>query len=400
MTAAPVTFPARAARPVELEQQKPAPGLAEPQWPQPLPLAELAGMEVPAREYRVGNIMALGTVGLVTGHGGAGKTQMGLHLACCLTLERPFFGFDVRRSKVAFVSAEDDARELHYRLALQARHLGVSLAELAGGLFAYDLSGADSMLLADGGDGRCEPTAAYWLLTEEIEQRAIDVLILDNLMALFAGNVNDPAYVTRAMALLGRLVPAGGNVVVHAHVDKMTARAGHSSQAYSGTAAWHNRARWRWFLYAPNAGADAEPGEEPEGDDGRRILEVQKNNAGPAGARVALRLVEGAMLPDGVQDGLIASIRRDKERRDVLAAVREADARGIPVPTAETNRNTAYEALETMPSYPDDLRGRTGKRRLFRLLRQLRADSELEVREFPGRGRHMREGYCPARIEK
>ena len=47
-----------------------------------------------------------------------------------------------------------------------------------------------------------------------------------------AGNINDPAYATQALSWLMRLVPPGGNVIVLAHVDKATARAGYGRQAY------------------------------------------------------------------------------------------------------------------------------------------------------------------------
>jgi len=70
------------------------------------------------------------------------------------------------------------------------------------------------------------------------------------------------------------------------------------------------------------------------------------------------------------------------------------------MPTATTNRSTAYEALEAMPSFPKALRGKAGKQRLFRLLMQLRADGEIAICGFSSSGRHRREGYCLARIEK
>ncbi len=120
---------------------------------------------------------------------------------------------------------------------------------------------------------------------------------------------------------------------------------------------------------------------------------MQKNNAGPSGARYPLRLIEGVLVADGGDDSIVASIARGNERKSVLAAMREANERGIPVPTARTNRDTAYEALELMPSYPQALKGKRGKQRLFRLLRELRADRTVETCEFRGAGRHRREGY-------
>lgn len=236
------------------------------------------------------------------------------------------------------------------------------------------------------------PTRRYAWLKREIERLGATVVILDNRATLFDGDANVPGTATHALALLHDLAPPGGNVIVLAHVDKATARNGYSREGYSGTAAWHNRARWRWLLFQPNAQEDADAGEEPMMDDGRRILEVQKNNAGPVGARFALRIVGGAIIGDGVT-GVVASIARDNERKAVLAAVRDAMQRKVDVPSNTGGPSTAYQALETMPSYPKDLRGRQGKKRLFRLLHQLRTDNVLEEVEFLGSGRHKRKGY-------
>ena len=362
--------------------------------PEPLNLAALAREPVPEREYRVGRIMATGTVGEWTGHGGAGKTQCAIHLGVCLATQLQFFGEPTRLSRVGFVSGEDDARELHRRLAQQAGKLDVALAELADRLFVYDLTEADPTLLVVT-DKRVTPTSRYNWLKREIERRCIDVVILDNRATLFDGDVNVPGTATRAIALFGELAPAGGNVIILAHVDKATARAGYAREAYSGTAAWHNRARWRWYLHQPNAEEDALPGEGTAAvDDSRRILEVQKNNAGPTGARFPLRLTDGAIVADGIGGGMVASIERANERKSVLAAMQEAASRCIDVPAAESGSSTSYQALEVLPSFPASLHGKNGRTRLFRLLRQMRADGDIKTCRFSGGGRHRRDGYC------
>jgi hypothetical protein len=144
--------------------------------------------------------------------------------------------------------------------------------------------------------------------------------------------------------------------------------------------------------------ADASDADEPRSDDGVRVLELVKNNYGPRGAQILLRLDAERHVLIGTAnatsgDDIVSSIARNNERKAVLAAVGEALARSIAIPTATTNASTAYEALECLPAYPASLRGKTGKARLFRLLRQLRADGELEVSEFRGSGRHRRECY-------
>jgi KaiC/GvpD/RAD55 family RecA-like ATPase len=360
----------------------------------------MAAAPVPERHFRVGRIMPIGAPGLWTGHGGAGKTQTALHLAICLALERPFFGEDVAGARVAYVSTEDDAADLHYRMAQQVRVLGASLADLDGRLFLYDLTATDPVLVTSSGDG-IAPTPRYAALRKDLRQRGAEVVFLDNFATLCAVDLIRPAHATQAIALCAQLVPKDGNAVLIAHVDKATAKAGHSREAYSGTAAFHNRARWRWYLFAPNRDEDAEQGEEAEGDDGRRVLEVQKVNAGRSGARIPLRILDnGAIGPDGVDDGIIASIARRNERQAVLASIGEADARAIPVPAARSGLSTAYDVLPAMPSFPPALRGKAGKRRLLTLLMQMRADGEIVVREGTSSGRHKREFLFPARVSE
>ena len=365
-----------------------------PSYPNALDFTALAQTAPPARVWRVDRNMAAGVVSLWTGHGGAGKTQGALHLAICVALGLPFFGRDVIRARVAFVATEDDADELHYRILQQARTIGVTLDDLAGHLFVYAL-GEDESLFTIGADRQVAATPLFAWLRAEFKAAGIEVAVLDNATTLFAIDLIRPGDVSKCIAKSKRLVAPGGNVVVLAHVDKATAKAGYSTEAYSGTAAWHNRPRCRWYMYAPNTGEDADEGDDTAADNGERLLEVQKNNAGRVGDRFALRISQdsGAVVLAAPVDGIVASIQRGNERKAVLAAVAEAAERGINVPAAETNRATAYEALEAMPSYPEALRGRRGKARLFYLLRQMRADREIEGCEFQGSGRHRREGY-------
>lgn len=357
-----------------------------------LDLRAMASTAVPPREYRVGRIMATGTIGEWSGHGGAGKTQCALHLAICLATGLQFFGEPTKPSRVAFVSAEDDANELHRRLAAQATLLNVNLADLDGELFVYDLTTVDDPALVTAGpDRQLMTTKRYSWLRGELERRGVTVLILDNRSVLYDGEINMPGAAARVLGMLNALVPAGGNVILLSHVDKATARGGYSPEAYSGTAGWHNRARWRWYLFTSKD--EPQLGELPEPDDGRRILEVQKNNAGPTGARFPLQLVDGRIQADGIHGGIVASIERSNERKALLKAIGEAIEREIHVPTAESGLSTAHEALEAMPSFPAAFRGRSGRQRLFKSLRQLRADRVLTVGEFKGAGRHFRGEY-------
>jgi hypothetical protein len=367
----------------------------------PLDLAEMADMAVPERKFRVGRIMPMGTPGVFTGHGGAGKTQTALHLAMCIALGRDFFGEPVEQAPVGFIGAEDDAQDMHYRVAQQAAILGVTLGELADRLFLYDLTGTDGVLVTSIADGSVVTTARYAALRAELRRHEVGVVFLDNFATLCAVDLIRPAHATQAIALCGQLVPQGGNAVLIAHVDKATAKAGHSREAYSGTAAFHNRARWRWYLFAPNRHEDEDAGEEAQGDDGRRILEVQKVNAGRSGARIPLRILDnGAIGPDGVDDGIVASIAKRSEREAVLRCFADAAERHMTVPAVRCGPATAYETLSAMPNYPAALKGKAGKRRLLGLLTAMQADGEIEARECRDGRRHLRLFLFAARVSQ
>jgi hypothetical protein len=369
-----------------------------------LDVAKLAATDAPAPDPRIERMAFCNTPGFFGAHGGTGKTQIGLAATIALAAGTSFFGQRVKPCAAAFVSTEEDETELHRRIAAQCHAMGVDLAALAGRAFFYDYTAGDPMLVTLD-RGTAAPTARYLELRRDLRRHGVEFVTVDNFANVCPVDVIKPREITAAIALLGELAPRGGNALILGHVDKATAKAGYSSEGYTGAAPFNNRPRYRWFAYRPNADDDADPGgdQAPE-DDGRRVIEVQKLNGGRAGLRIPLRIVtadgprQGAIVLDGDNGGMVESIARRNELGAVLAAVREAEARGIPIPTATTNRSTAYEAIEAMPSYPSDLRGKRGKVRLFGLLRRLRADGALTVAEFRTAGRKGREGYRSAPI--
>ena len=77
----------------------------------------LDGKEVPARNWLVPGLIPSGTVTLLTGDGGTGKSLLALQLATACALGKPWLGKTVAGDRALFVSAEDDEDELHRRLA-------------------------------------------------------------------------------------------------------------------------------------------------------------------------------------------------------------------------------------------------------------------------------------------
>jgi RecA-family ATPase len=363
--------------------------------PFPLDLKALANAPAPERRFRVGKIMPIGVPGLFAGHGGAGKTQLALHLAICIALERPFFGEVVQGGTVAMVSTEDDQDDLHYRLEQQVRTLGASIEDLAGRLWLYDLTRTDPLVLVTDASGKVTATPLYAKLREEFRRHQVDVAILDNFATMCAVDLISPGDVTAGIAELARILPSpDGNLIVLSHVNKVTAIDGYSPEAYTGTAAFNNRMRWRWAIM-PLDGKQSRREDDAEGPaegaaraDPRRILEVQKINAGRVGARIALRFTDaGAIIQDGVDDGISARILRGREREGVLEAMRDAARCSMHVPAARTGPLTSHHVLAKMPNYPETL----GRKALFDLLLKLEAAGEIEHYSYRNHGRKVKD---------
>jgi RecA-family ATPase len=250
----------------------------------------------------------------------------------------------VQRRRVAFVSLEDPKDVINWRLVRVCVWLGVDMASLAGQLVVLDGSSSESALMVDTRDG-ASFTTVYFELKRRLSGRSI---IVDGASDAFAANENDRSAVRRFVRGLRRLVGPDDFLLLLAHVDKATARAADTSQGYSGSTAWSNSARARWYLRA-----------EPDSED--LLLEVQKANHLPAGAKLRLSWNTQAhvFVADLVQPTtkLERELAESDERDGILAAFRSCAEAGIPVPAAMQGPRTAYHVLSLRPEFPVSLAG-------------------------------------------
>ena len=173
----------------------------------------------------------------VFGHGGAGKSQIELLRAVSVAAGLPFCGLDVARRRVLFLSCEDRADILHWRLTRICSHLGVDLAGLRGWLEIIDLVGRDSILFAPDLRAGAALKASYGLLDARMREYGSEVLIIDGITDTFGGNENSRGEVKHFVNALLALIPADtGALVLVGHVNKATA-GGASGEGYSGSTA-------------------------------------------------------------------------------------------------------------------------------------------------------------------
>jgi len=370
---------------------RPGIDLSARDWPAALDLEALAEREPELPRFIIADWLPVGYATLLAGHGGIGKSAIALHLAVCVAAGVPFFGLEVSRRRVLYLSCEDREPILHWRLSRICWNLGLDLARLRGWLEILDLVGHDSILFQPERQTGNALTAAYGALDERMRKYQTELLIADGISDLYGGNENDRGMVKRFVNHLIALIPGDtGAVLFLGHVPKLGSTSGTNSPGYSGSTGWHNSVRGRWYLYP----------ETTQGDDGERtgdlILDLQKNNFGRTDQSMRFSWDDDAHLFIGQQiaeQSHFDRTQRDKAERESILAALKACAASVPplvVPAAMTGPRTAYNTLSLRPEFPDSLRaGRPAKRRFWRQIESLRQMHAIEECAYRRANRHM-----------
>lgn len=354
------------------EGEEPAP------WPAPLDLESLAAREPERPKFILHDWMPCGYATLLAGHGGVGKSGIALHLAVCIAAGVPFFGQELERRRVLYLSCEDREGVLHWRLRRICSHLGLDLATLRGWLDVLDLVGLDTVLWERDPRTGYTVTPSFGRLGDRVKEQQTELLVVDGISDTFAGNENVRTEVKRYVnALVSLIDPERGAVLLVGHIAKLSAATASTSEGYSGSTAWHNSVRARWYLYPETV--QAEDGGRPERT-GELLLELQKSNLGRTDQEMSFAWDDAAHLFLGrrieAPGALERGIRDRVEREGIEAAFRACAAATPPisVPAATTGPRTAYHVLSVQKNFPDSLRKKKqDSKRFRRLIEEMRA---------------------------
>lgn len=275
--------------------------------------SDLAGKPVPPRDWLVPDLIPSGTVTLLTGDGGTGKSLVAIQLAVACAAGKPWLGRKAASGQALFISAEDDEDELHRRLQDVAQAEDVEFSSLDQ-LTIRSLAGEDALLASlEPRSGTLRRSSLY----NEIDAFLIDlkpvVLVLDTLADLFPGNENDRAQARQFVGLLRRLAMRHQCAVVllsHPSLSGMQ-----SGSGTSGSTGWRNSVRSQLYLHRVMHGD-----EEPNPD--ARVLETMKANYGPTGQELALMWREGVFVADEGETGLDRMAKQSRADRVFLKLLR------------------------------------------------------------------------------
>ena len=233
--------------------------------------------------------LGMGHATIVAGRGGVGKTLLAQTLAAALAIGQDYIAAVPTARRVLLWACEDDTTELWRRQINIARYFGVPLAAFAENLFIIPRVGEDNAVMASD-FGKAMWTPAYGLLSEAVNDLRADVLMVDNVGQSFAGNENSRADVSRFVNGFAG-IRAGLSTLLLAHPAKA------NGSEFSGSSAWENVVRSRWFLGKKLPDDQADPDEDRDEDDAARYLCRRKANYSDEDF-VTFTYTDGVLVPD------------------------------------------------------------------------------------------------------
>jgi RecA-family ATPase len=277
--------------------------------------------------------------------------------------------------KTLFFSAEDGRDTIRRRIAAICRADQLDPVEIDKNLIVLDATDASCLFEETSSNGvkQGKETKTYDKLKQFINDEGIRFLIVDNASDTFGANPIDRQSVTQFIRALTRLVrDAGGAVLLLAHVNKMTSKAGKNqtdTEGYADSAAWHNASRSRLFLNTTS--------------EGNLTLEHQKNNLG-----IKQPVLNIAFRDDGSSFHVIGEEQLQKAKAEkaanlklsqspLLKLIHEYYVRGEWISPKENSHTCHTHAkLSKEKSYPFKS-DKTGKADCFTVLRECEREGLL-----------------------
>jgi RecA-family ATPase len=259
---------------------------------QALPFIDMSaweGVPIPQRQWAVHDRIPLRQPTLLSGEGAAGKTLLLLQQSVAHVLGRDWLGTMPEPGPAIYVGAEDEADELHRRIADIARHYNSSISEIKGHLHLLSMAGEDAVLGRPDRNGIIQATPLFDRLMEAACDIRPKIIGLDTSSDVYAGEENNRSQVRQFVGLLRRLAIQSNSAVEMCSHPSLTGI--NSGSGLSGSTGWHNSVRARMYLLP----AATEKGDEPDPE--LRELQFLKNSYGPKAQKILLRWKDGVFVP-------------------------------------------------------------------------------------------------------
>jgi len=295
-----------------------------------LDFRRLALQKAPEQSWFRNGWLHSGTT-LLAGAGGEGKSTLVQHEPTCGALGRPYFAAECEPYRSLVWNCEDEHDDMWRRQERICEHERIGMPELDGKLHLVSRYGCENALMAE-----VQRTLVSTSLFEELRQQVndlmIDVLWLDNVAHMFLGSHDDRTQVTQFINLLNGLVRGRSfGVVLVAHVSRAL------GSEFSGSVAWENAARMRWYFGSKLPDTQRDDADEAPSLETRFIAKRKSNYSARDVVRMTMR--NGLLVPDappGHVGGLVVQLDERKAEEIVVAGFRSLRGMGL-VPTDSKN---------------------------------------------------------------
>jgi len=323
--------------PPSFDDDQPQPERAKKKLP-PLDFVDMSDWDnipVPEREWAVRNRIPIRQVTINSGEGAVGKSIVELQLAAAHVLAKDWLGSMPEPGPAIYLGAEDDIPELHRRLASVSDHYDVKFADMVrGGLNLLSHVEGDALLGVPDRRGQIVPTQLYNQLLEAAGDIKPKHIGIDTLADVFGGNEIDRVQVRQFVTMLRKLaIAANGSVVLLAHPSQSGISSG---SGLSGSTAWHNSVRGRFYMVGDGA------------DEDLRTISFMKNQYGRRDNSIKVRYRNGVFVPDNGQAEVQRAVQTSRVDDIYLLCLDIKTAQGVNV-SSKPSRSGAAQIFSRMP---------------------------------------------------
>lgn len=304
----------------------------------PFSPAKWQGRDPPPFNWMVDGCFLRGTVAMLSGDGGLGKSLLMQQLCTAAALGKSWMGLATQKVKTFAMFCEDDEDELHRRQQRINEHYQCDHGDLESTLYLSRVGMDTPLAEVDRRADTLRATEHYNQLLHAVTDFGAQIVVLDTVADVFWGDEIRRGQVRKFVTMLRRIaVQIQGCVILTAHpsVSGMA-----SGTGLSGSTAWNNSVRARLYLTRGKAPRDEE--EQTDEERNERFLKTMKNNQGPYGDRLRLLWKDGVF--ERMDEQGVGTVDRIDMDNRLIAALRRMIKNGV-MPVADPNPPSSFTNL-------------------------------------------------------
>ena len=280
----------------------------------------------PERDWAITGWLGMGHTTLLAGSGGIGKSLIAQTIAAAIAVGRDYVGAIPKPRRVMLWATEDDHDEIWRRQVCIARHFNLPLSAFSN-LVVVPRSGMNNSFLEITSEGMTWQ-APYDELCAMVRDHEIEVLFVDNVAQSCPDEINRAVVTRFCNAFNG--IRKGLSTVLVTHIGRAL------GSEFSGSSAWENACRMRWYLGAKLPDEEGEQVSSPDDNTDARFLCKRKANYSTKDF-VKLEYRDGIFAPDFVPERTFLSMDHAKvSKAIVIKAFKWLVANGY-IPTDSNN---------------------------------------------------------------